>query len=162
MPLLSACGRISAPGDRVRTIPHGVDWVFANCLACHTSGDIALPILLHPTNPTNEDCLNPGCHSVETTTTTLPPTTTPPTTTTTTTPPTTTPSTTTTTITTTPPTTTAVETPQPPAANHKPYKDTTVCFICHVGSAAVHPVPETHAGYANNSCLDEGCHVLPE
>ncbi|MFH1662494.1 MAG: hypothetical protein ABH934_01025 [Chloroflexota bacterium] len=77
---LTACGRTSVPGDRVNTIPHDVGWGFTNCLVCHASGDIALPAIFHPTNPTNEDCLTPGCHVVATPTQTIitPATSTPP------------------------------------------------------------------------------------
>jgi len=167
--VLAACGRTSASGDRIKTIPHSVGWGFTNCLVCH-SGNLAPPVIFHPTNPTNEECQNPGCHSVATPTQTritLAKTTKPPATTTT--PPvtTTTPPGTTTappTTTTEPPTTTtpAGETPQPPAENHSLYKDASSCFICHTGAAPVLAVPESHTDYENDSCLDTDCHVLPE
>ena len=155
-----ACGRTSVPDDRVNTIPHEVDWGFTNCLVCHTGGDIDLPVIFHPTNPSNDDCLNVGCHFVEgsppITTTTTPPVTT----TTTTTPP--------VTGTTTPPVTTVGPPPvisiefHPPAA----ITDTSLCFICHVGEEGfvVDPWPADHAeeGRANDSCLDADCHVFEQ
>jgi len=164
---LAACGRTSVPGDRVNTVPHDVDWGFTNCLVCHTGGDIALPPIFHPTNPTNEDCLNPGCHSVEgatpTITTTTPPvTTTEPPVTTTTTPP-------IQTTTTEPPVSTTTTTAEPPVISaefHPGQKDTSICFICHIGAEGqvVSPWPASHAeeNRANNSCLDDGCHVFEQ
>ncbi len=152
-----ACGRTSVPGDRVNTIPHEVDWGFTNCLVCHTGGDIALPVILHPTNPTNDDCLNVGCHFVEgsppiTTTTT------PPVTTTTTTPP--------VTDTTTPPVTTVGPPPVISAEFHPGLADVILCFICHVGEEGfvVDPWPAIHVeeGRANDSCLDADCHVFEQ
>ena len=157
--VLAACGRISAPGDRVKTIPHGVEWGFTNCLVCHSGGDLALPAVFHPTNPTSEECQNPGCHSVATLTptTTTPTTTTPTTTTPTTTTPTTTTPTTTTPTTTTPPTTT----PGGPAISSHgigPGYDGN-CTICH-GAGALYAFPEDHSGRTNDECFD--CHELPE
>lgn len=150
---LAACGRTSVPGDRVKTIPHDVDWGFTNCLVCHTGGDIAQPAIFHPTNPTNEECLNPGCHWVEGTTPTI--TTTTPTQTTTTTP---------TTTTTTPTTTTTEPPPIISIEFHPGLEDTSVCFVCHVLPGAVDPWPESHAadGRANDSCLDDGCHEFEQ
>ncbi len=142
-----ACGRTSVPGDRVNTIPHEVDWGFTNCLVCHTGGDIALPVIFHPTNPTNDDCLNVGCHFVEGS---PPTTTTPPVTTTE------------------PPVTTVGPLPVISAEFHPPaaITDVTLCFICHVGEEGlvVDPWPADHAeeGRANDSCLDADCHVFEQ
>jgi len=153
---LAACGRTSVPDDRVNTIPHDVDWGFTNCLVCHSGGDIALPAVLHPTNPTNEECLNPGCHSVATPTQTI---ITPAPQQTTTTPPVSTPPVST------PPVSTTTTTVPPPlisAEFHPGLKDVTLCFICHVGEEGkvVDPWPASHAeeGRTNDSCLDDGCH----
>jgi len=159
-----ACGRTSVPGDRVNTIPHEVDWGFTNCLVCHTGGDIALPVVFHPTNPTNDDCLNVGCHFVEgsppvTTTTT-------PTVTTTTTPTVTDTTTPTVTDTTTPTVTTVGPPPVISAEFHPGLADVTLCFICHVGEEGfvVDPWPADHAeeDRANDSCLDADCHVFEQ
>ncbi|MCJ7769258.1 MAG: hypothetical protein MUO92_02130, partial [Dehalococcoidales bacterium] len=62
---ITACGRTSLPGDQEFTIPHDVGWGFTNCLVCHTGGDTAinLDLAFHQINPTNEDCLIPGCHT---------------------------------------------------------------------------------------------------
>ena len=169
---ITACGRTSVPGDRVKTIPHDVDWGFTNCLVCHTGGDIALPAIFHPTNPTNEECLNPGCHWVEgsipTTTPPVTTTTTPPVTDTTT-PPvtdTTTPPVTTTTTTEPPVTTTTGPPPIISIEFHPGVKDASICFICHAGpeGQVVDPYPEDHAadGRANDSCLDDGCHEFEQ
>jgi hypothetical protein len=143
--VLAACGRTTMPGDRIKVVPHSVGWGFTNCLVCH-SGKLAPPSAFHPTNPTVEQCLTPGCHAEGTITPTTPP----PTTTTT--PP---------TSTTTPPTTTP-ESPGPISyENHFPYTDASTCFICHTGLAPVLANPADHADYANDSCLDPGCHELP-
>ena len=154
---LAACGRTSVPGDRVKTIPHDVDWGFTNCLVCHTGGDIAQPAAFHPTNPTNEECLNLGCHWVEGTTPTI--TTTTPTQTTTTTPTQTTTTTTTTTTTVGPPPIISIE-------FHPGVEDVSICFICHAGpeGQVADPYPEDHAadGRANDSCLDDGCHEFEQ
>ena len=166
---LAACGRTSVPGDRVNTIPHDVDWGFTNCLVCHTGGDIALPAIFHPTNPANEDCLNLGCHFVEGSTPPVSTTTTPPITTTTTTPPVSTTTTTEpsiTTTTTTPPVSTTTTPPESPGQlsydYHYVYQDASLCFICHVGPDVEWPQTPDHEGRANDSCLDDGCHELPE
>ena len=45
---------------------------------------------------------------------------------------------------------------------HYIYTDASLCFICHTGDAALLAQPEDHAGRANDSCLDAGCHELPE
>lgn len=163
--VIVACGRTSVPGDRVNTIPHDVDWGFTNCLVCHTGGDIALPVIFHPTNPTNDDCLNVGCHFVEgsppITTTTTP-------TVTGTTTPTVTGTTTPTVTTTEPPVTTVGPPPVISAEFHPPaaITDVTLCFICHVGEEGlvVDPWPAIHAeeGRANDSCLDADCHVFEQ
>lgn len=159
--VLAACGRTSASGDRVKTIPHSVGWGFTNCLVCHSGGDLALPAAFHPTNPTNEECQNPGCHSVATSTqtiitlakTTTTPTTTPPATTTA-----------TPTTTTEPPTTTTPSGGAGPISydNHYIYTDASSCFVCHMGAAPVLANPEDHADYAIDSCLDADCHELSE
>ncbi len=167
---LAACGRTSVPGDRVKTIPHDVDWGFTNCLVCHTGGDIAQPAIFHPTNPTNEECLNPGCHWVEgttptiTTTTPTQTTTTTPTQTTTTTPPTTTTEPPPTTTTEPPPTTTVGPPPIISIEFHPGVEDVSLCFICHAGpeGQVADPYPEDHIGRANDSCLDDGCHEFEQ
>jgi len=159
-----ACGRTSVPGDRIKTIPHEVDWGFTNCLVCHTGGDIALPVVFHPTNPTNDDCLNPGCHFVEGSPPVTTTTTTPPVTTTTTTPTATDTTTPTVTDTTTPTVTTVGPPPVISAEFHPGVADVTLCFICHAGpeGVVVDPYPEDHVDRENDSCLDDGCHVFEQ
>ena len=73
-----------------------------------------------------------------------------------------------------PPTTTSeppVTTSEPPATsepagspgpisadNHVGQADSSLCSMCH---PAMLPNPADHADYANDSCLDAGCHELP-
>ena len=48
------------------------------------------------------------------------------------------------------------------AENHVGYTDSSLCNLCHLGAASVLDNPEDHADYAPTSCLDSGCHELPE
>ena len=77
----------------------------------------------------------------------------------------TTPTATTPTATTPTATTPTATTPSGPgkisAENHATITDTSMCNICHAGAAPLYPNPEDHADYANDSCLDAGCHELP-
>ncbi|UCE98025.1 MAG: hypothetical protein JSV74_01470, partial [Dehalococcoidia bacterium] len=63
---ITACGRTSLTGDGIRLMPHDAGWGFTNCLLCHTDGELAIDpeLVFHQVNPTNEDCLIPGCHEV--------------------------------------------------------------------------------------------------
>ena len=158
---MAACGRTSAAGDGVINRPHDTDWGFSNCLVCHSDGDYAMPDN-HATYTTDQCSM---CHVPATTPQTkVTPapevTTTPPATTTeppagTTTPP---------AGTTTPPATTT-EPPSGPgpisASNHASQSNASMCNICHTGASAILANPADHADYADDSCLDAGCHELP-
>ena len=159
---LSACGYVSTRGDDTRAIPHSTDWGFTNCLVCHADGDIVAGGNKADTHVsyTIELCLNPACHPLMSDLPTFIPDYTPPPTTSFTPPP---PTTTTGTppTTTTEPPTTATGSPGPISYdNHAPYTDASMCNMCHTGAAPLLANPEDHADYANDSCLDTGCHEL--
>ena len=63
---ITACNRTSMLNDGIRVVPHDTNFGFENCLVCHTGSDIAIDLKLvyHQVNPTNGDCLIPGCHEV--------------------------------------------------------------------------------------------------
>jgi len=158
---LAACGRTTTSGDGVIAIPHATDWGFSNCLVCHSDGDVAVPDN-HAAYTTDQCSM---CHlpaSTQQTKITTPPagTTTPPAGTTT--PP---------AGTTTPPagtTTPPAGTTTPPAgpgaisaSNHATQSNASMCNICHTGASAILANPANHADYADDSCLDAGCHELP-
>ena len=132
---LAACGRTTTSGDGVINIPHDTDWGFSNCLVCHSDGDMAMPD--NHVAYTTDQCSM--CHVPATTT--EPPT-----------------------DTTEPPTDTT-EPPSGPgpisASNHASQSNASMCNICHTGSSAILANPADHADYADDSCLDAGCHELP-
>jgi len=146
---LAACGRTTTSGDGVINIPHDTDWGFSNCLVCHSDGDMAMPD--NHVAYTTDQCSM--CHVPATTTEPPTDTTEPPTDTTE--PP---------TDTTEPPTDTT-EPPSGPgpisASNHASQSNASMCNICHTGSSAILANPADHADYADDSCLDAGCHELP-
>ena len=153
---LAACGRTSNPGDGVITMPHDTSYIFENCLVCHAGGELAAPdnhaaytteqcSMCHfPANP-QQTKITPAASTTPPADTTEPPvdTTEPPT------------------DTTTPPvdTTEPAGSPGPISAdNHVGQADSSLCSMCH---PAMLPNPADHADYANDSCLDAGCHELP-
>ena len=143
----AACSSYVSPTVVMVPTPHDIDLGFSNCLVCHTGGQYPIPSDAIHINVGVGMCTLSSCHPVAgavpivTKTTTTPPptgTTTAP-----------------------PPTTKATAATLSPDA-HKMYKDASVCFACHTGLAPVVANPPDHEGYAPTSCLDAGCHVLPQ
>ena len=130
---LAACGRTTTSGDGVIAIPHATDWGFSNCLVCHSDGDVAVPDN-HAAYTTDQCSM---CHlpaSTQQTKITTPPA-----------------------GTTTPPAGPGAIS----ASNHATQSNASMCNICHTGASAILANPANHADYADDSCLDAGCHELP-